>query len=283
MTYKTSSLLCYILLGAILTSCNKTDTTATNADAAKIEVVTIAQESAPQSQALKESEREANIAIIEKNAADVKEHIKEGHVAPKSDTAKPQKQPEDDGESRLNKAYGDPVAGNKKSLLCQGCHGETGVSTEPMIPKLSGQYENYIEKQIRNFQAGTRSNQIMNAMAATIRDEDLADIAAYFASQPKMKGNGKGNPLGERIFLNGNSFISVIACFKCHGVNGKGPTPKYSRFPVIGGQNKDYLRKQIMDFRDGIRTNSPGGIMRKITLRLTDEEIEALADYISVL
>ena len=90
------------------------------------------------------------------------------------------------------------------------------------------------------------------------------------------------NPVGMSIFLIGNSTRTVIACISCHGANGKGPTPTFSMFPVIGGQHMDYLRKQLMDFRGGIRTNSPGGIMNKVAKKLTDEEIEALAEYISV-
>ena len=72
---------------------------------------------------------------------------------------------------RLRSGPGDPVAGKDKSQLCQGCHGEEGVSTEGLIPKLAGQYGKYISKELRNYQAGTRSHQIMNAMAATISDD----------------------------------------------------------------------------------------------------------------
>ncbi|MGA8147419.1 MAG: c-type cytochrome [Gallionellaceae bacterium] len=178
---------------------------------------------------------------------------------------------------------GDPLAGMRKSFLCQGCHGTDGISVEPLIPKLAGQYANYIEKQIHNYQAGTRSHQIMNGMAATVEnDTDLADIAAYFASQPKMEGDGSpGNPLGESIFLHGDISKNRLPCFGCHGIRGKGDAPTSSMFPVIGGQQKEYIRKQLMDFRSGIRTNSPAGIMNLMAKLLTDEEIDALADYIS--
>jgi cytochrome c553 len=184
---------------------------------------------------------------------------------------------------RLRSGSGDPVAGRTKSFLCQGCHGEDGVSVEPQIPKLAGQYGNYIAKQIRNFQAGTRSNQIMNAMAATIGSEvDLADIAAYFASQPKMEGNGTaGNPIGENIFMHGDITKNRPPCMGCHGVRGKGVSPTTSMYPVIGGQQREYIRTELIDFRAGERSNSPNGIMNIITKQLTDEEIDALADYIS--
>ena len=182
---------------------------------------------------------------------------------------------------KLRSGTGDPVAGKEKSLLCQGCHGEVGISIEGMIPSLAGQYGSYIAKQLRNYQAGTRSHQIMNAMAATISDDDLADISAYFASRAKMKGKGSDNELGKKLYLRGDISRTMIGCINCHGVNGKGKTPTNPVFPVIGGQHKEYLRVQLTNFRDGDRSNSPGGVMNIITQRLTDPELEALADYIS--
>jgi len=183
---------------------------------------------------------------------------------------------------RLREGGGDRVAGKEKSFLCQGCHGADGISFEPVIPKLAGQYGKYIAKQIRDYQAGTRSHPIMNAMAATVSDADLPDVAAYFASQAKMKGNGPiYNRLGEDIFLHGDTSKSRIACNGCHGVNGKGSGPKTSMYPVIGGQQKEYLRKQLIDFRSGFRTNSPSGIMNTMAKLLTDAEIDALAEYVS--
>jgi len=185
---------------------------------------------------------------------------------------------------KLRSGSGDPVAGNEKSQLCQGCHGEYGVSTEPLIPSLAGQYGNYIAKEIRNFQAGIRSHQIMNAMVGTIaNDQDVSDISAYFASQKKMQGDGsRDNPLGKELFLHGDTSKMRLACVNCHGVRGKGLEAKISMFPVLGGQQMEYIRKQLTEFRDGWRTNSPNGIMNRIASSLTDEEIEAIAEYVSV-
>jgi cytochrome c553 len=184
---------------------------------------------------------------------------------------------------KLRSGTGDPVAGREKSKLCQGCHGEYGISSDTMIPKLAGQYANYIEKEIRNYQAGIRSHQIMNAMAGTIEnDQDLADIASYFASQKKMEGDGsEGDPAGKDIFLHGDLSKMRLACVNCHGVKGKGLEAKISMFPVIGGQQEGYIRRQLIRFREGYRTNSPNGIMNRIASSLTDSEIDSLADYIS--
>lgn len=176
---------------------------------------------------------------------------------------------------------GDPISGKDKSELCQGCHGEEGISAEPTAPKLAGQYGPYISKQLRNFQEGIRTHQIMSDIAKTINDDDLNDISAYFASRTKMKGNGSDNQLGKELFLHGDMSRMMVACVNCHGVNGKGKTPINSVFPVIGGQHKDYLRVQLINFRAGDRSNSPGGVMNIITQKLTDAELEALADYVS--
>jgi len=183
---------------------------------------------------------------------------------------------------KLRSGPGDSVAGKDKSLLCQGCHGEVGVSIEGMAPKLAGQYAKYIEKQIHDFQSGVRIHEIMSAVAQTVSsDDDLADIAAYFASREKMKGDGHKNELGEKLFLHGDMTRMMVACVNCHGVDGKGKAPDNPVFPVIGGQHKDYLRGQLINFRDGDRGNSPGGVMNIITQKLTDEELDALADYVS--
>jgi len=179
---------------------------------------------------------------------------------------------------------GDPALGRTKSEICQGCHGELGDSPDPMVPSLAGQYGIYISKQLRDFQAGLRTHQIMSAMAATISDKDLADISAYFSSRPKMKGNGLGgNPLGEKLFHFGDMSRMMVGCVNCHGIRGKGKSPINYVFPVIGGQRKNYLIVQLVNFREGNRANSPGGVMNIVTQHMTDEEIEALADYISTL
>jgi len=178
---------------------------------------------------------------------------------------------------------GNPVAGKSKSTLCQGCHGEDGLSLENLIPHLAGQYATYIAKQLRNFQSGARKHQIMSVMAKTINDFDLADIAAYFASQEKMQGGGWGdNPVAKKLFLKGDMTRNIRPCVSCHGVNGKGKAPNITTFPVIGGQHKAYLRAQLINWRKGERTNnSPDDVMNIIVKSLTDPEIEALTDYIS--
>jgi cytochrome c553 len=183
---------------------------------------------------------------------------------------------------KLRMGAGNPVTGKNKSELCQGCHGEKGVSLDEMVPNLSGQYAYYIAKELRNFQSGVRTHLIMSDLAKTINDAELTDIATYFASQKKMQGNGPGNnPAGKKLFLKGDPSRKIPACESCHGVNGKGKAPNISTYPVIGGQHKEYLRAQLVNWRSGERSNSPGSIMNSFAKPLTDAEIEALADYLS--
>jgi cytochrome c553 len=185
-------------------------------------------------------------------------------------------------ETKLRIGPGDPVAGKDKAALCYGCHGENGNSTDPQYPKLAGQYGIYIAKQIRNYLASTRSHQVMSGMAASVSDEDLADIAAYFASQPMMKGDHpSSNKIGKNLFENDDLSRMQVRCNSCHGATGKGQNPGNPVYPVIGGQHKDYLLAQLLNFRKGVRNNSPGGVMNITVHRLSDAELEALADYVS--
>ena len=180
-------------------------------------------------------------------------------------------------------AVGDAVAGKEKSALCQGCHGETGMSAAPNFPHLAGQYAGYLRKQIVDFQKELRKDDTMSGMAATITErQDLEDIAAYFATQKVMQGEkATENKLGKNIYLNGNSVTEMYGCVNCHGEDGKGKSPNNSVFPVIGGQLKDYLVKQLNDFRSGARVNDPAGMMADIAKKMTDAEIEAVSAYLA--
>ncbi len=187
-----------------------------------------------------------------------------------------------ESERSLHLGSGDPIAGQSKAELCFGCHAEDGNSTTPAIPKLAGQYGPYIYKQMRNYLANTRSHQIMNDLAFTVSDEDIADISAYFASQPVMVGNaGIENILGRTLYENGDLSRMVVGCGNCHGTTGKGMDEGNPAYPVIGGQHKAYLLDQLRGFKNGTRSNSTGGIMNTTVSRLTEVELEALADYIS--
>jgi cytochrome c553 len=184
----------------------------------------------------------------------------------------------------LRVGTGDPASGKKKvqSENCQECHGLNGISSSPSFPKLAGQYAEYIEKQLKDFQSGKRQHPIMNAMAEGLSEDDLTDIATYFASNPTMQGDGTGeNPIAIEIFTHGDMERGIPACQSCHGETGKGKATPTETRPVIGGQHTNYLREQLRNWRSGARNNSPNGIMNIVAKHLSDTEIEALSQYIS--
>jgi cytochrome c553 len=185
---------------------------------------------------------------------------------------------------------GDPKAGADKSALCQGCHGATGNSEDATFPRLAGQYASYIAKQVNDFQKGLRANnETMAGMAATVGSvQDALDIGAYFheqkmADKPLAEVDKKLAKKGEEIFYKGIPDKNVYGCVNCHGERGKGKAPNISQFPVIGGQHRDYLIKELTDLRAGTRSNDPAGMMQNIAKGLDDEEIKAVANYLSSL
>ncbi len=182
---------------------------------------------------------------------------------------------------------GDPVAGKDKAGMCAGCHGENGMSIDPTtFPNLAGQYPGYIYKQVRDFQLGNRNNDTMSAMAGMVTEtQDLMDIAAFFSSQKTMKGkkgDAKLAAKGKKLYLKGNKKLGdYAACIRCHGKNGKGKDKSNALFPVIGGQTRDYLIKQLKDFKSGKRTNDPASMMAMVAQGLSDKEIKEVAEYLS--
>ena len=170
---------------------------------------------------------------------------------------------------------GNPVAGKDKATQCKGCHGQDGNNASTSIPKLAGQYADYLQRQIFNFQEGTRRDPNMTTISATLTNrQNLADIAAYFASQNQMTGTPTKNEEGEKLYLD-------KGCLNCHGEIGKGKPFYNALFPVIGGQHKDYLIKQMKDFKTGTRATDISEIMSMLTNQMTDAEVEAVAEFLS--
>ncbi|WP_455203626.1 c-type cytochrome [Kaarinaea lacus] len=181
---------------------------------------------------------------------------------------------------------GDAKAGKTKSELCHGCHGVNGISIDPnTFPNLAGQYAGYIFKQVQDFQLGNRHDDTMSAMAATVVSlQDLKDIALYFSRQKTMQGKPTGSKAakdGKAIFEKGVPKAGVYGCVNCHGKDGKGKGKGNSLFPVIGGQTKPYLLKQLKDFKAGTRKNDPAGMMGDIAKKLSEEQMSAVAEYLS--
>lgn len=176
-------------------------------------------------------------------------------------------------------AAGDPVAGKTKSQVCAACHGADGNSSNPVWPKLAGQHESYLVKQLMDFREGNRKNPQMSPMAANLSDQDIEDLAAYFSSNKMKKGttDPAALDLGQKIYRAGSMEAGVSACMACHGPDGSGnPAAKY---PVVGGQHAAYLQAQLKAFREDTRNNDPNEIMRTIVDRMSDEEIKAVSEY----
>ena len=176
---------------------------------------------------------------------------------------------------------GNAEAGKTKSATCVACHGADGNSVNPEWPKLAGQHESYIVKQLANFKAGERVNPTMSPMAAPLSEQDMADLAAYFSSQVRKPGEGDKTQvtLGEQIYKGGNNATGVAACAACHGPTGAG-NPE-AKFPSLNGQQVTYIKNQLLSFRKGARANDAGKMMRNVAGKMTEAEIDAVAEYIT--
>ena len=168
--------------------------------------------------------------------------------------------------------------------ICVACHNADGNSTVAANPKLAGQHQDYLYKQLKNFKAADgkpaeRANPIMGGMVAALSDADMKNVAAYYASQA-LKGeaakNAKTVEAGQKLYRAGNAAKGLPACAACHGPAGGGIP---AQFPRISGQFAEYTEAQLKAFRAGERGNDPNGMMSTLALKMTDAEIKAVADY----
>ena len=179
-------------------------------------------------------------------------------------------------------AAGNPSAGQAKAATCIACHGADGNSMVPSFPKLAGQHADYTAKQLRDFKAGDRVDPSMAPMVAGLSEQDMDDLAAFYATQTPSIGAATDEDKaarGRQIFLGGDASKGLSACLACHGPNGAG-IPGAS-FPMLKGQHAAYTVKALKDFRSGARANDNGSMMRSIAARMSDSDIEAVAEYIA--
>lgn len=178
-------------------------------------------------------------------------------------------------------AAGDAEAGKAKSASCAACHGADGNSVNPEWPKLAGQHESYLVKQLAYFKDGERVNETMKGMASNLSEQDREDLAAYFSSQKATIGAADPTlvEFGQKIYRSGNSSSGVAPCMGCHGPNGAGnPAANY---PALRGQNAQYIENQLRGFASGQRHNENAKKMMQILAsRMTEREIRAVASYI---
>jgi cytochrome c553 len=177
-------------------------------------------------------------------------------------------------------AAGSVEAGQAKSATCSACHGMDGNSLSPEWPNLAGQHSAYVERQLKAFKAGERKNDLMAPMAMILSDEDMADLAAYYAVQPARGGETEPSKLalGQRVYRAGDVQKGVIACAGCHGPTGRGnPLAGYAS---IQGQHALYVANQLRAYKSGGRGTDPNQMMRNVAALLSDEEIDAVASYV---
>ena len=185
------------------------------------------------------------------------------------------------GITGLAHAAGDAKAGQAKAAVCGACHGPDGNSAAPNFPKLAGQGERYLLKQLHDIKDGKRQVLEMTGLLTNLSDQDLQDIAAYFSSQSGSVGaaDPKLVERGEALFRGGKLEEGMPACTGCHSPNGAGNAA--AGFPHLGGQHAQYVAKQLTDFREGNRTNDGDNmIMRAIAAKLSNKDIEAVSSYI---
>ncbi|MFW5823642.1 MAG: c-type cytochrome [Marinobacter sp.] len=177
---------------------------------------------------------------------------------------------------------GDPEAGEAEAGACVACHGEAGAApTQAVYPKIAGLGENYLYDQLVAIRDGVREIPEMTGLLDDKSDEDLENLAAYFDQEdmPLSQADPDLVDDGEALYKGGNLASGVAACAACHSPTGKGNEP--AAYPHLGGQSADYVVKSLEDYRDGERDGPQAQIMVDIASKLTDEEIKAVASYIS--
>lgn len=178
-------------------------------------------------------------------------------------------------------AAGDPVAGQAKVIVCGACHGADGNSALPSFPKLAGQGERYLLKQMQDIKSGARPVLEMTGMLEPLSDQDMADVAAYYASQKISVGAADPALVarGQDLFRGGKLAEGMPACIGCHSPDGSGIAA--AGYPHLGGQHADYIVKQLTAFREGERSNDGDSmVMRDIAAKLSNKDIQAISSYV---
>lgn len=182
---------------------------------------------------------------------------------------------------------GDPAKAQQiVAQVCVACHAADGNSTIPANPVLAGQHPEYTYKQLRNFKSqdgkpAERVNGVMAGMVANLSDDDMKNLAAYFAGQkakPRVARDAALAKQGEAIYRGGIMAKGVAACASCHSPNGAGMP---AQFPRVAGQHTEYTVAQLTAFRAGQRANDPAQMMRVVAAKMSDQEIKAVAEYIA--
>jgi len=175
---------------------------------------------------------------------------------------------------------GDPARGKSLSQTCAACHNADGNSINPVWPKIAGQHAEYLDKQLNDFKDGKRINAQMAAMVASLGKEDMTDLAAYYAIQKAKPGSAKPELIesGQTIYRAGDAELGIPSCMACHGPSGAGNPG--ALYPALAGQHAAYTILQLKAFKAEERNNDVNSVMRSIASSMTNEQIEAVSEYI---
>ncbi len=185
------------------------------------------------------------------------------------------------GANAVAHAAGDIEAGKAASATCAACHGATGNSAAPMFPSIAGQSASYIAEQLHAFRDGNRVNPIMSPQAKTLTDQQILDIAAYFAAQKRIVANASTQDSipGAHLWKFGGHSNSIAACAACHGAQGQGNQP--AGFPALRGLTPQYVIESLMAYRDDQRKTEHASIMVSIAKKLSDDDMKNVAQHIA--
>ena len=177
---------------------------------------------------------------------------------------------------------GDATAGQAKAAVCGACHGMDGNSSDPQYPKLAGQSEQYIVRQLTDFKSGKRQNPIMMGMATPLSPQDMHDVGAYFSSQTPLPGVADQALVeqGETLFRQGDATRGIPACMACHSMDGRGNPG--AMYPQLTSQHAQYIEATLKAWHDGTTwgDDAHSQIMPAIAKNLDAKDISALASYI---
>lgn len=168
-----------------------------------------------------------------------------------------------------------------KTRVCSACHGREGKSSNPEWPNLASQHPQYFIQQLQDIKNGVlRNTPTMKALAAALSEQDMDDLATYYAKMPLVQGSTPKEFLqrGEQLYRGGDFEKRITACIACHGPQGMGNAQ--AGFPVLSGQHAAYTVLQLSAFKDGKRKNDLNHIMQDISSRMSQADMEAVAHYI---
>ncbi|MBF7053554.1 c-type cytochrome [Halomonas sp. KAO] len=179
-------------------------------------------------------------------------------------------------------ADADAAAGKEKAVACAACHGQEGISPSGAFPNLAGQQTSYLAKQIMDIRDGNRVVPQMAGQVDNFSDQDAWDVAKFFSDKSPALGQADADELlverGRELYRAGDMAKGIPACAACHTPTGQGIGTAV--YPALSGQHADYTVSTLQDFAAGNRANDPANIMRDIASKMSDRDMEAVANYV---